>query len=134
LFPDEPISTLLRSCQLNYPNGLNAIGFEIEHTLGELDKSQIESLLFLVSAQLGSNIGCSNIGNRLLLGDGVAKNIEQAAFWMNKCLEAGYKSQVRKKQMDEIYIQTKVFKKENPAFKKWTGNYESFLRQKIILL
>jgi hypothetical protein len=29
---------------------------------------------------MGSNIGCSNIGNRLLVGDGIEKDIERGAF------------------------------------------------------
>ena len=74
----------------------------------------------------------NNLGISYQNGDGVTKNIDEAANWFYCALENGYFE--AKEKLDDIFDQTEKFKLKHPEYKKWDKSYGEFLNQEIILL
>ena len=81
---------------------------------------------------MGCPVAFRNVALYLQNGYGTQKNLDEAAKWYLKAVQEGYWE--AKEELDEIYDQTDTFKRDNPGYKKWEGDYLDFENQKIILL
>ena len=86
------MASLWKSCLLGYPNSICELGHQVETFLKKLSSTEIENLLFSISAQMGSPTGQGQVGNRIILGDGFNKDLDKGAQFLYKCISQGHRS------------------------------------------
>jgi len=80
---DKP-KYLFESCINNYPNAINALGYESRYS--KLSKKEMKFILWIIAAKLGSAVAKYNLGYIYKTGDTVKKDINKAAYWYYKAL------------------------------------------------
>ena len=130
----ENLDLLFRLTQKENCHALNLLGNKIGMNKIDLNKykDQLAFLFYCLAAEKGSSAGMCKIGLFWKNGIRIKQNIDKAAYFYEKALKNGYYK--AKKLLDNIYDQTKTFKRCHKNYQKFVGSYKDFKKKEIILL
>ena len=119
----------------NHPKTLGTLATLIlnDKLENENVKDKITAYLNKASAEKGIPVSLRNFANNLRNGKGVSQNLDRAAEYFHRAMEAGYFE--ARKLLDEVYPNAPLFQQKFPEYSPWKAeNYTDYYKQEIVLL